>query len=89
MALKTKTLLFISTSNCDLLHYYGKSWKNSRTKHTKNSTYLHSLFAGFFKLQISFSGHIQGWEEISYQTHEHRHVVCNDLRYIEVAKRSH
>ena len=42
-----------------------------------------------FKLKISLSRYIQGWEEVTNETHEDRVVVRDNLRYVEVTQRAH
>lgn len=51
---------------------------------------VHDCFPNHsLKVQISLPGDIQSRKEVTYQTHEHRHVICHDLWDVEVSQRTH
>lgn len=41
------------------------------------------------KIQVSLPGHVQSWEEVADQPHEHRQVIGHNLGDVEVSERPH
>jgi len=48
-----------------------------------------SAFDHFLKLWISLARNVKCWKEITDQTHEHRQVIGDDLRDVEVSQSAH
>ena len=43
----------------------------------------------FLQIHVTLSGHVQGREQVTNQTHEYRHVICDDLGDVEITQGTH